>query len=122
MRFWAIVIAMISGCAEHGQSPPDGPDPATCETTFEAALDRTCVADGDCVLAPHDDCCGVIELGISASSASGFSALEAELQACRPCPPLGCAHPDEAEDNTFPQTGESIVPICDVGRCTSVVR
>jgi hypothetical protein len=122
------VLGLVLGaCTEHGQTPsaplPDsGVDPMVCEAEFQAALDRTCSVEIDCTLVDHDDCCGVVKLGVAAATASGYPAIEAQLQSCRPCPPLGCNHADMAEDGSVPAMGEVIVATCASNRCTSIVR
>lgn len=125
----ALLIA-LAGCTEHGQTPDggfppgtDGGDPAVCEAQFQGALDRKCIGDGDCTLVDHDDCCGIVKIGIAAASASSYPAIESELQSCRPCPPLGCNHADQAEDGMVPQMGQAIVAVCSPEAvCFSTVR
>lgn len=117
----------LAACTEHGQTPPGavpdaGTDPSICEAEFQASLDRACAVEADCTLVDHDDCCGIVKLGLAAATASNFPAIEAELQSCRPCPPLGCQHADQAEDGSVPQLGQAIVATCAARGCTSIVR
>jgi hypothetical protein len=116
-----LVIVLAAACAEHG-SRPDAGDPEACLVTLEAELDRTCAASGECTLIGHDDCCGTVQLGVRAATQADALAAEARFEACRMCPPLGCAHPDMAEDGRIPGTGQAIVATCVANRCTSVVQ
>ena len=117
-------LLFVIACTEHGQTPQaqDATDPAVCEAAFEASIDRACTVPSDCVLVSHDDCCGVVEFGVSSANSGSFPGAEAELRRCAPCPPLGCAHPDFAEDGRAPQMGQAIVTTCVANRCSSIVQ
>jgi hypothetical protein len=117
-----VAIAAISGCPEHGHSI-DAADPAACLASFQAAIDRACAMPSDCVLAPHEDCCGIVQFGIHTGSRASFDAAETTFHQCRPCLPSGCAHQDQAEDGrSATSTGQMIVPTCVANRCTSIVQ
>jgi len=121
MRY-LLVLALLCGCPEHGSRPPDAPDPAVCLAELESALDRTCAVPADCALIDHGDCCGTVKLGVRLGTEASANAAEVAFQTCRACPPLGCAHPDMAEDGQVPSTGQAIVATCVTNRCTSVVQ
>jgi hypothetical protein len=123
---WALLLALVGGCPEHGSTPGgpigDATDPELCLAALNASLDRTCTVPGDCALIDHGDCCGIVKLGVRIGSEGSANAAEAEFQKCRACPPLGCAHPDLAEDGNIPAMGQAIVATCVSSRCTSVVQ
>lgn len=126
MRF-ALLLALLCGCPEHGSRPggptSDATDPEVCLAELNAALDRTCTVPSDCVLIDHSDCCGIVKLAVHIGTEASAMAAEAEFQTCRACPPLGCAHPDMAEDGNIPAMGQAIVATClSATRCTSVVQ
>ena len=84
---------------------------AVCEAVFEASIDRACTVPSDCVLVSHDDCCGVVEFGVSSANSGSFPGAEAELRRCAPCPPLGCAHARYATPG-FPLSVRSVSDGC----------
>jgi hypothetical protein len=127
MRRIALVVA-LAACG-HGQMPiddtaEDAPgDQTICTMQFEREIDRSCTVPSDCVLEPHGkDCCGDTLVGIHAGTEGSFPSIEMMYQTCLACPPVGCAHADEAEDGQIPTMGQSIVADCVANRCTSVVR
>jgi hypothetical protein len=114
-------ILLVLGCSEHGRSI-DATEPGVCQAKFQAAIDKTCTVPSDCSLGLHSDCCGIVHLGIRAGTEDSFAAAERELQTCAPCPPVGCAHQDQAEDGrVVTMTGQTIVPTCVANRCSSTV-
>jgi len=125
---WALLLALVCGCPEHGSRGLPNPidaatDPMVCLAELDAALDRSCTVSTDCVLIDHGDCCGIVKLAVHIGTEASANAAEAEFQNCRDCPPLGCAHPDMAEDGNVAGAGQSIVATCLSGtRCTSVVQ
>jgi hypothetical protein len=119
MIVWAVAAV---GCSSHSQ-PVDATDRGACLAAFNAALQRACAGPADCVLAPHDDCCGTVQLGIRSGAQAAFTTAEAALHQCSPCQPSGCAHQEQAEDGRSATTaGQKIVAICAASRCTSVVQ
>ena len=126
MRYAALLALLLCGCPEHGSRPgnptSDAPAPEVCLAQLEASLDRTCSVPSDCTLVDHGDCCGIVKLGVRLGTEDAAKLAEAEFQSCRMCPPLGCAHPDFAEDGRVPGTGQMIIATCEATRCTSVVQ
>jgi hypothetical protein len=118
---WRVLIVVAACGSSHG-AVDARTDPAVCKANREAALDRTCTVAADCVLVASEDCCGTIDLAVRAGTQSGFASVEAAYVACLACPPLGCAHQDEAEDGTAPSGTQAIVAICDTGHCKAVVQ
>jgi hypothetical protein len=120
----AMILVLVGGCSATHATTHDAPrtDPVVCKANLEATLDRTCSVPSDCVLVNSIDCCGTIKLGIKAGTESGFPSAESTYSACLACPPLGCAHQDQAEDGSVPQAGHAIVATCVTSRCKSVVQ
>ena len=118
MRWLVIALAACSGSHAAIDARTD---PAVCKANLEASLDRNCGSDVDCVLVQSEDCCGPIELGIQSGTQYGFPPKEQTYETCLACPPLGCAHQLEDESGQ-PIGGGMIVPICNAGRCTSMVQ
>jgi hypothetical protein len=120
----AMILIVVSACTSTHATSHDAPrtDPAVCKVNLEATLDRTCSAPSECVLVDSMDCCGTIKLAVKVGTESGFSSTESTYSACLACPPLGCAHQDEAEDGSVPHTGQAIVATCVASRCKSVVQ
>src|SRR5262252_6632316 len=113
---WALALIVVVGCGSN-----DTPEtPAQCEADYLRTIDKSCTVPADCVLVDHDDCCGVIKVAVHAGGEA--TAIEAEMtyETCRACPPLGCMHADEAEDQMAPGPGQSIVAACTANRCSSV--
>ena len=119
MRVALILVALVA-CGD-SKAAPDA-DALTCKALLETHIERACTSPGDCVLVDSEDCCGVIKLGVNASAAASFPIVEAAFDSCLGCPPLGCAHQDEAEDGTSPHTGQTIVATCIASRCQSIVQ
>jgi hypothetical protein len=119
-----IGLLFAVGCSEHGQGGQlFDADPATCAAEFQASLERACQKPNDCVLVDHDDCCGIVKLGIRIGTEPDFPAHEAAFHACHICPPSGCAHADVAEDGMSANSvGQAIVATCVTNRCTSIVQ
>ena len=104
-----------------GGSPVDA-QPASCESTFEAALDRRCATADDCALVMHSDCCGNVVTGVAKGSQAAFTAAESAYFTCVPgCGSRGCFHADRAEVGGTPGVGQTIVPVCKDQRCSSMV-
>jgi hypothetical protein len=126
VRPLALVVAVIvaSGCGGSSSSPADAPrtDPAVCKANLESSIDRSCTQASDCVLVSSADCCGTIMLAVHAGTQAMFPTIEQTYEACLACPPLGCAHQDQAEDGSVPQSGQAIVATCTANRCVSVVQ
>jgi hypothetical protein len=127
VRYSFIVAILLAGCPEHGRSDgtplADAPEGEVCLATFEASLQKSCMQPSDCVAVSHNDCCGLVFLGVRVDSLDAFSAAENELRKCAPCPPLGCAHQDQAEDGkVVTVSSQHIVPICVMNRCSSTVQ
>jgi hypothetical protein len=120
---WRALFVVALGCgSSHQVLDAARTDPAVCVANREAALDRSCTVPADCVLVASEDCCGTIKLGVKAGTEAGFPGVEATYEACLACPPLGCAHQDEAEDGTVPQAGQAIVATCATGHCKAIVQ
>ncbi len=119
----ALVPWLLIACGGTSAAP-DGPqDRAVCKATFEAALERTCTVEADCVIARSADCCGAILVGIRAGSETSFAAAELSYETCLACPATGCFHDDVTEDGMSPTgVGQSFVAICDGARCRATVR
>src|ERR1043166_8484951 len=122
-------FAIVLAACGHGQTPTgpggdDAPgDQAVFTMQFEGPIDRTCGVPADCTLVRHGkDCCGVTLVGIRLGTEARFPPIESTYQSCLACPPVGCAHADEAEDGQIPAMSQSIVADCVANRCTSVVR
>lgn len=114
--------AMLGAC-DGTPVAADGPgDPAVCLAQRDGALDRTCSVAADCTLVSSADCCGAIVIAVRAGTEGTFPGVESTYEACLACPPVGCAHQDQAEDGTVPGTGQAIVAACTGGRCTSIVQ
>jgi hypothetical protein len=82
------------------------------------AVDRKCTNDTDCVAVMHTtNCCGAaVWLGINASVAEHFSALEKLCDASYPA--CGCAAgPPVADDGSIIPLGEAAGVTCDAGTC-----
>lgn len=118
----ALVLGLLIGCGGSASPADAKTDPAVCKMQLEDRIDRTCAAPSDCVLVDSADCCGTIKLAIRSGTQTSFPDAEATYVACLACPPLGCQHADQAEDGMTPGVGQSIVAICDLNRCKSVVR
>ena len=118
--FWLVGAVACGGSSSGGHDA--ALDQATCEAAFQASLDRACSAPADCVLVGHDDCCGVVRIGVAAGSEPMAMSAEATYAACFSCGARGCQHADRAEDGSVPGTGESIVATCVEQRCTSIVQ
>lgn len=117
-----LMLGLLVGCGESRPPVDAKTDPAVCKMQLESQIDRTCAAPSDCVLVDSADCCGTIKLAIKAGTQAAFPDAESRYEACLACPPLGCQHADQAEDGMTPGLGQSIVAICDLNRCKSVVR
>ena len=115
-------LLLIAACSSKSPEIDAHTDPATCKANLEAALDRSCTTASDCVLVDSADCCGTVKLAVKNGTEDGFPAAEATYVACLACGPRGCFHPDQAEDGATPQSGQSIVALCKMQRCTSVVQ
>lgn len=126
LRLGAVVLATgaLAACGGgRGGTKPLGDAPVsteTCQMQRDDRLDRTCTVDADCRAVASADCCGPIEIAVRAGTQDGFPAVEQQFETCLACPPLGCAHQDEAEDGT-PVGSGTIVARCATGRCTTVV-
>jgi len=96
--------------------------PAECEADYLRTIDKSCAVPADCVLVDHDDCCGTLKVAVHAGGEAAAHDAEMTYQACVACPPTGCFHADEAEDQTSPGAGQSIVAVCTANRCSSIVN
>jgi hypothetical protein len=118
-----VLLIALLGCSGSSAIPDAArTDPAVCKANLEAAIDRSCTMASDCVLVASADCCGTIMLAVHAGTEATFPAQEATYEACLACPPLGCAHQDQAEDGRAPQQGQAIVATCTSNRCVSVIQ
>jgi hypothetical protein len=117
------LLVMLLGCGGSSAAPDAAKtDPSVCKANLEAAIDRSCTVPADCVLVASADCCGRIMLGVRAGTEAAFTNVESTYEACLACPPLGCAHQDQAEDGSVPSMGQAIVATCRTGRCVGVVQ
>jgi hypothetical protein len=120
----AMILVSLLACTATHAITHDAPrtDPAVCKANLEAAIDRSCTTPGECVLVDSLDCCGTIKLAVRSGTEGSFPQTRMTFEACLACPPLGCAHQDEAEDGSVPQAGQAIVATCLASRCKSVVQ
>ncbi len=97
---------------------------ADCESVFDSSVDLKCEFDTDCVLLTHPDCCGPIEIGVASVGLQQAETAESSFEPCETaqCGPVGCAHQVEAENGQAPGSGQSIVPVCQMNQCTSIVQ
>lgn len=126
MRHWTIPIIVtwtLLGCDGASNTKPDGGgSQPMCEAAYQATLDRSCSVPADCTLVDHNDCCGIVKLGVRAGTQAAAMSAEATYLACFSCGARGCFHADFAEDGKTPGAGQSISATCMMGRCTSVVQ
>ena len=123
---WLVAIALV-GCTARTQPPAADAfygSPEQCEPAFDASVVRTCTVASDCVLIEHPNCCGVVEIGVAGSDASAAEQAEAAFDACidPTCGARGCAAATESEDGKVPSSGQTIVPTCVAGQCSSTVQ
>ena len=122
-RFLGLLV--VAACGSSSSKSIDAPpDPQHCETTFEAAVQRSCVAPADCVELIHPDCCGDVEIAVAASGQAAAQSAEGTYQTCinASCGARGCQHALQAEDGKVPMSGQSIVAICVNARCSTTVQ
>ncbi len=117
-----MLLVMLVACGSNTAKAIDAaPSPQTCEATFEAAVDRTCIAPADCVELLHPDCCGDVEIAVAASDQAAAQTAENTYQTCMnaACGARGCFHALQSEDGQVPMAGQSIVMACVAGKCTT---
>jgi hypothetical protein len=127
---WVIVV-LVLGCGQLNKHPPGddtttdaGRTNQTCEQIFESQVDFTCTQDADCALLTHPDCCGPVEIGVTASGIMAAETAETNYAPCESnqCGPVGCDHADEDETGQVPGPGQSIIPVCVNNRCSSTIK
>jgi hypothetical protein len=113
---FALIVFVACGSNDTPETP------AECEADYLRTIDKSCVVPADCVLVDHDDCCGTIKVAVHSGGEAAAHDAEMAYQACVACPPTGCFHADEAEDQMSPGSGQSIVAVCTANRCSSIVN
>lgn len=119
-----ILLVVLASCGSSSKVADAAVTPQMCETTFEAAVVRDCVAKADCVELIHPDCCGDVMIAVAATDQAAAQTAEGTYQTCinGACGARGCMHPLEAEDGMVPGTGQTIQMACVAGKCTTVVQ
>ena len=121
---WILLVALAGCGSSSGRAIDAAITPQMCEATFEAAVMKACVAPTDCVELIHPDCCGDVEIAVSASGQAAAQTAEGTYQTCEnaACGARGCQHALESEDGMVPTAGQSIVMACVSGKCTTTVQ
>lgn len=112
-----------AGGADGGDGAGSSMTPAgMCGSFAFPSFDKSCAADGDCIIVRHTDCCGYLAWGLSAKDKEAFAAAEAICASS--CPPGGCFHPTRAEDGKSPMTAsESDIGVsCMAGVCHTFIK